>query len=222
MNRIGRFLVACVLQFAGWGAAFAQTADVGLVNQVMGEVTYTTSGSGGGKAQAYMKMRAGDRFTLPAGTQLKVIYFQNGRMETWRGPSSFTAGTASSSPVSGTVFQVASLPVAVPRSIAKVPDMVQMSKLGGIQVRGTRKYFASLDRDEQAQVATAWETYHKLRQQLPPDDITAEQYLLPVLQGFVLYDDVKVVLDTLLRKQPGNQEGQELAEWVKGRIKQAN
>ena len=221
MKMFLRVLVACVLALAGQGIAMAQSADVGLVNQVSGEVSYS-SGSGGGKAQAYMKMRAGDRFTLSAGAQLKVIYFQNGRMETWRGPSSFTAGATSSSPVSGAVFQVANVPVAVPQSIAKVPELVQMSKLGGIQVRGSRKYFASLDRDEQAQVAAAWENYHKLRQQLPPDDITAEQYLLPVLQGFVLYDDVKVVLETMLRKQPGNQEAKELSEWVNSRLKQAN
>jgi hypothetical protein len=191
---------------------------VGLVNQVLGDVSYASGGGNAGKVQAYMKMRQGDRFTVPDGAQIKLIYFQNGRMETWRGPASFTSGRASNIPISGSVFQVADLPMAVPQKIAKVSELIQMSKLGGIQVRGVRNSFASLDRDEQAEVAAAWETYHKLRQQLPQDDITPEQYLLPVLQGHLLYDDARVVLDTILRKQPANREALELAVWVKERI----
>ena len=221
MNVIGRVLIAFAVLLSTQTAALAQSADVGLVNQVMGEVTYA-SGTGGGKAQAYMKMRQGDRVTVPAGAQVKLIYFANGRLETWRGPSSFTAGAAGSSPITGTVFQIVSVPTLVPQSIAKMPELVQMSKLGGIQVRGARKYFASLDADEQAQVAAAWENYHNLRKLLPPEDITSEQYLLPILQRHLLYDDVKVVLDSLLRKQPENAEAKQLAAWVRARAQQAN
>src|SRR5476649_1679158 len=96
MNMLKRILVACALLLWSQGAALAQAADVGLVNQVLGDVSYASGGGNAGKVQAYMKMRQGDRFTVPDGAQIKLIYFQNGRMETWRGPASFTSGRASS------------------------------------------------------------------------------------------------------------------------------
>src|SRR5689334_10491353 len=84
--------------------AFAQ-ADVGLINQLSGDVSYT-SGAGKAQAKAYMKIREGDRFTLPAGAQMRVVYFKNGRQESFSGPASFTAGGEQSSVQSGAQPQV--------------------------------------------------------------------------------------------------------------------
>src|SRR4051794_16890209 len=89
-------ILKTLIQTAGLAAllaaanAFAQ-ADVGLINQMSGDVSYT-SGAGKAQAKAYMKIREGDRFTLPAGAQMRVVYFKNGRQESYSGPASFTAG----------------------------------------------------------------------------------------------------------------------------------
>jgi hypothetical protein len=213
-------LLACALVLSAHGVGFAQVAkDVGLVQQVSGEVIYA-SPSGTGKAQAFMKMRQGDRFAVPPGAQIQVIYFQNGRQETWRGASVFKAAVENSETVSGTVYEVANLPVAVPQKIQRIPELIQMAKLGGIQVRGTTpKQNASLE--QQSEVAAARATYAKLRQQLPQEDITPELYLFTVLQDYLLYDDMKVVVDEMLRKQPGSREAQQLAEWVSTRVQPA-
>jgi hypothetical protein len=217
MKTMRRVLGVCALYLVAHGAGFAQAvADAGLVQQVNGEVAYASS-SGTGKAQPFMKMRQGDRFTVPPGAQIQVVYFQNGRQESWRGPASFKAAVEYSEAVSGTVYEVAHLPVAVPQRIQRIPELIQMAKLGGIQVRGaTPKQQASLE--QQSEVAAARVTYAKLRQQLPQDDITPELYLFTVLQDYLLYDDMKVVVDEMLRRQPASAEAQQLAEWVRGRI----
>ena len=61
-------------------------------------------------------------------------------------------------------------------------------------------------------------THTRLRQRLPQDNITSERYLLTVLHDFLLYDDMNALVEEMLCKQPGNREGQELAEWVRVRI----
>ena len=216
MGMIRGALFAVVLLLASGGSAYAQGADVGLINQVAGDVSYTSS-SGAGKVQAFMKMRQGDRFNLAAGAQLKVVYFQTGRQETWRGPAGFRSGAEHSEVLAGAVYEVANLPLGVPQKIQRIPELLQMAKLGGIQVRGTTpKQRASLE--QQAEVAAARATYAQLRQQAPQDDITPEMYLFTVLQDYLLYDDMKSVADEMLRRQPGNQEAQQLAEWARARI----
>src|SRR3954468_23173633 len=103
-----------ILKTLGLAALFATAqayaqADVGLINHLAGDVSYM---SAGGKAQAkpYMKVREGDRFTLPAGAQLRVVYFKAGRQETFAGPASFTAGAEQSPVQSGGQPQVTMLP----------------------------------------------------------------------------------------------------------------
>jgi len=216
MGAIRRALYLCVLLLGGSGVGHAQGADVGLISQVAGDVSYA-SASGAGKVQAYMKIRSGDRFTLADGAQLKVVYFKNGRQETWRGPAGFRSGPENSEPLAGAVYEVANLPIGVPQKIQRIPELLQMAKLGGIQVRGTTpKQRASLE--QQAEVAVARSTYAQLRQQVPRDDITPELYLYTVLQEYLLYDEMKTVVDEMLRKQPDNQEAQQLAEWTRARI----
>ena len=46
------------------------------------------------------------------------------------------------------------------------------------------------------------------------DDITPEMYLYTVLQDYMLYDDMKAVVQTMQGKQPNSQEVKELAAWV--------
>jgi len=217
MGAIRSALLVALLSFGNCcGLAYAQGSDVGLINLVAGDVSYVSS-SGAGKAQSYMKIRQGDRYTLAAGALLKIVYFRNGRQETWRGPAGFRSGSEQSEALAGAVYEVGHLPAGVPQKIQRIPELLQMAKLGGIQVRGTTpKQRASLE--QQSEVAAARTTYAQLRQQLAQDDITPELYLFTVLQDYLLYDDMKTVADEMLRKQPANQEAQQLAEWARLRV----
>lgn len=199
------------------GGAQAQSLDVGLVNMLAGEVSYASEGAAAAKVQSFMKVRQGDRFTVPAGGAVRVVYFQGGRQETWKGPASFKAGARQGE--GGTPTEVTVLPASVPQKIAQVPELIQIAKLGrsgGVAVRGAAKA-PRLSAEQQAEVKAAKDTYGKLRSQLGADDITPELYLYSVLQDYLLYDDMRPVVDEMSKRQPNSTEVQELAAWVKSR-----
>ena len=138
MNALKSMFVALLFS-AAVSTAQAQTADVGLVNMLNGDVSYVSDGAAAAKAKPFMKVRQGDRFTLPAGAQVRVVYFQGGRQETWKGPASFRAGAQSGEQGSGANPEVSTLPSGVPQKIAQVPELMQIAKLGrsgGVAVRG--------------------------------------------------------------------------------------
>lgn len=200
-------------------AAQAQSVDVGLVNLLSGDVAYASDGAAGGKATPFMKVRQGDRFTVPAGAQVRVVYFQGGRQETWKGPAAFKAGAQAGEASNGKPSDVTTLPSTVPQRIAQVPELIQIAKLGrsgGVAVRGAGRP-PKLTAEQQSEVKSAREIYGKLRSQSSADDITPELYLYSVLQDFLLYDDMKPVVDEMTKRQPTNAEVQELAAWVKSR-----
>lgn len=198
------------------GFAAAQGADVGLVNMLNGDVNYQSEGAQAAKARSFMKVRQGDRFTVPAGAQIRVVYFQGGRQETWKGPVAFKAGEKASD--GGQPAEVATLPSSVPQKIAQVPELIQIAKLGrsgGVAVRGGKA--PKLTGEQQAEVASAKDTYKKMRASSTADDITPELYLYSVLQDFLLYDDMKPVVEEMAKRQPGNADVSELVSWVKSK-----
>jgi len=201
-------------------AAGAQSSDVGLVNQLSGDVNYAGRDGSEASAQAYMKVRQGDRFTLPAGAQLRLVYFNGSRQETWKGPASFKAGTQQSEALSGQAAETTQLPSGVAQKIALVPNLVQIAKLGrsgGIAVRGGGKP-GRLSSEQQAEVSQAKAAYAQMRRQASEDDITPELYFYSVLQDHLLYGEMKTVTDEMLKRQPNNSEAQDLAAYVQSRI----
>lgn len=200
-------------------AAGAQSSDVGLINQLSGEVSYAGQGGAESNVKAFMKVRQGDRFTLPAGAQLRLVYFGGSRQETWKGPASFKAGTEQSEALSGQAAEATRLPSGVAQKIAQVPNLVQIAKLGragGIAVRGGGK--TRVSSEQQAEVSQAKVVYTQMRLKASADDITPELYFYSVLQDHLLYDEMKTVTEEMLKRQPDNAEAQDLAAYVKTRI----
>ena len=197
------------------GTALA-AGDVGLINQMAGEVSYT-SGGATAKAQAFMKVREGDRFSVPSGAQLRIVYFQGGRQESFAGPASFTAGAQQSSVQSGGQPQVSVLPSGVPQKISQTPELIQIAKLGrsgGVAVRGAGRE-QRLTPQQQAEVRQARDTYQQLRSNASADDITPELFLYSVLQDHLLYSDMKPVVEEMVRRQPNNPDVADLMAYVK-------
>lgn len=196
-------------------SAFA-AEDVGLINQLSGDVSYTSGGSTA-KTKAFMKVREGDRFSIPAGALLRIVYFQGGRQETYSGPVSLTAGTQASRQQSGAQPQVTTLPAGVPQKIAQTPELIQIARLGrsgGVAVRGGG-YPPKLTPQQQAEVRQARQTYDQLRKTATADDINPELYLYAVLQDHLLYDDMKQVVSEMQKRQPANPDVAVMAEYVK-------
>jgi hypothetical protein len=201
-------------------SAFASASeDVGLINQLSGDVTYASGGSPA-KAKPYMKVRQGDRFNVPASATVRLVYFQGGRQETYTGPASFIAGTQASQQQTGQAAQIASLPAGVPQKIAQTPELIQIAKLGrsgGVAVRGAQRE-QRLSPQQQAEVRQARQTYDQLRKSASADDITPELYLYSVLQDHLLYSDMKTVVAEMQKRQPSNADVQVMAEYVKVKL----
>ncbi|HZQ74580.1 MAG TPA: hypothetical protein VFB08_16810 [Burkholderiales bacterium] len=193
-------------------AAFAQ-ADIGLVNLVSGNVTLTPQAGGAAPVKAFIKVREGDRIDVPAGAQVRVVYFEGARQERWQGPASFRASRLQSSAISGKPAEIAALPASVPLRIARVPELMQNAKLGGIQVRSAQ----AVKPVQEHAVEEARSTYQRLRKELPADDITPELFLYSALNEYQLYEDMAPVVDEMLRKQPESDEVKSLASWLKSR-----
>jgi hypothetical protein len=196
-------------------SAFA-AEDVGLINQLNGDVSYTSGGSSA-KAKPFMKVREGDKFTVPAGAQLRIVYFQGGRQESYAGPAALTAGAQASTQQSGAQPQVTSLPAGVPQKIAQTPELVQIARLGrsgGVAVRGAQQE-QRLTPQALAEVRQARQTYEQLRKSAAANDIVPEQYLYAVLQDHLLYEDMKSVVAEMQKRQPSNPDVAVMAEYVK-------
>ena len=207
--------VAALLSAA---ATVAMASDVGLVNQLTGDVKYSSGGSTA-SAKAYMKIREGDRFSVPPGGQLRIVYFQGGRQETFAGPAALTAGKQQSTVQNGVQPQVTTLPSGVPQKIAQTPELIQIARLGrsgGVAVRGVGAE-RRLTPQQQAEVKQAKVTYEQLRKSAAADDITPELYLYSVLQDHLLYTDMQQVVVEMQKRQPSNPDVAVMAEYVKVR-----
>jgi len=200
---------------AVFGAAIAAD-DVGVVNLLSGDVSYA-SGKSTSTANAYMKVREGDKFTLPAGAQLRIAYFKGGRQESFTGPATLTTGADKSTQQSGAQPQVSTLPSGVPQKIAMTADNLQIARLGrsgGVAVRGVERE-AKLTPQQQTEVRQARQTYEQLRKAAPANDINPELYLYAVLQDYLLYNDMKVVVAEMQKRQPSNPDVAAMVEYVK-------
>ena len=194
------------------GATWA-TADVGLVNQLQGEVSFQ-GGSAISRASPFMKVREGDRFTVAAGAVLRVVYFDGGRQETWKGPAVFTAGLKQGEVVSGSA-EVSQVPGGVPAKLAQTAEVIQIARLGragGVTVRGAKTQ--QLSSNQAAEIARARKTYEAWRATAAADDITPELYLYTVLDSHMMYEDMKVVVKAMQARLPNSPEVRELAAWV--------
>jgi hypothetical protein len=202
-----------------WAAAVAASDDVGLVNHLAGDATFVSGKAKPAKATAYMKVREGDRFTLAKGTQLRLVYFQGGRQESYTGPGRFTAGKQESAVQSGSKPQLATLPSGVSQRIAQTPELMQIAKLGragGVAVRtGARPQ--PLSAEQEAEIKDARATYQRLRETFPADDITPELYLFTVLEDHRQYEDMKPVAAEMQRRQPKNADVKAMVEYVEAK-----
>lgn len=201
------------------GATFAQGASVGLVNLVSGKVTYSPVGGAVAKElTGFWRLAEGDRVDLAAGAQVRVAFLEANRQERWVGPASFRVRKDGGEPISGKAAETATLPGGVQQRIARIPDLVQLAKLGGIQVRGKITPAQQASLEQQMAVREARATYERMRKDAAADDIAPEMYLYSALHEYLLYEDMKAVAQEMLRRQPGNGDVKALAEWLRTRV----
>jgi hypothetical protein len=199
--------------------------DVGLITKLSGNITYWNEDyQKPAKAQSFMKIRRGDRFKVPAGALVQFVYFLGGRQETWKGPIAFRIGDSESHPEKEKGVQaqpkVVILPAGTTQGMRRIPVLLRRAgfyRPGAEQIRGgveVSPAAIALTAEEQAEIASAKETYRALRKQAGSGDITPELYLLGILTDYEQYGDMEEVIEEALKREPDNDILKGLRKWV--------
>lgn len=209
----GAALAATVLLAAGAVSAQEAAGDVALVNALQGEVSYQGKEGQSRKAQPYMRLRHGDKVILAsAASSIRISYTTANRQESWVGPGSFVATSAGGELLKGSKPQVVQLPAAVPQKLARVSELMNTSRVGGLVVRSIKTPTAA-SKDE---VVEAMTVYESMRASAAPDDVTPELFLYSVFQEHGMTDDLKIIARDMLARQPNNPDIQQLAKVALG------
>lgn len=192
------------------GITLAQDAggDVGLVNSLQGDVSYQGKEGPARKAQPYMRLRHGDKVTVAAGGAIRISYTTANRQESWTGPSSFVATSGGGELLKGSKPEIVQLPSAVPQKLARVSELMNTSRVGGLVVRSVKAQSAS----SKEEVAEAVAAYESMRAKAAPSDVTPELFLYSVFQENGMVDDLKIVAKEMMSRQPDNPEIRQLAQ----------
>lgn len=201
--------------------------DVGLVTQLSGDATYWNEGyqKAPEKAQAFMRIRRGDHFRITGGVIIRLVYFQNGRQETWKGPAAFVVEDTKSQAEGekGVEVQpeVVTLPAGTSEGMRRIPVLLRRARLsrsGAMLIRGEGEKSQKAitpTKEERTEIAMARESYQNLRKQTRPDDITPELNFLAILADYEQFDEMEKVIKDALKIQPNNETLRELEEWVR-------
>ncbi len=201
-----KLLLILVLSVSG--AALA--AEVALVMAVQGRVTRQAEMAV--PIEAFVKLKAGDRVDLRDGARLELVYFENGRRETWAGTGSILLevreGKASGLPPA----EVKTLPMVLARQIARTPTLDAQGRGGVTRLRSVPTKDA---------VQKLEETYQELRVKAERDDIAPEVYLLSGLFEMRELERVEKLVGTLQRDWPAHPEAKILASLYRKAVKNA-
>ena len=203
-----KLVVTFVAALVGGVASAQDAGDVGLVNSLQGDVSYQGKEGPARKAQPYMRLRHGDKVTLAAGGAIKISYTTANRQESWTGPSSFVATSSGGELLKGSKPEIVQLPSAVPQKLARVSELMNTSRVGGLVVRSVKAQSAS----SKEEVAEAVAAYESMRAKAAPSDVTPELFLYSVFQENGMVDDLKIDATEMMSRQPDNPEIRQLAQ----------
>ena len=197
LQNFRRLVAVAVIAFPMSGTAADKEA--GMITQAQGSATYTTGQDKDKPVVAFMKLRVGDKLTLSKDAKLQLVYFDNGRQETWTGAAKVVIGTSESQASdAANPPQVKKLPAIVLQQLSRAPGVVSdlKSRSGMILVRSL----------PMVELRKLDENYTALRKEAAEDDVTPELYMLAGLHELKLYRDMKPVLEEMRRRQPNNPE----------------
>lgn len=222
-----------LLMLASISLAQKLPPDVGLVTKVSEGVTYWNDDfrKDPARAQAFMKFRRGDLFKVPEGALIQLLYFANGRQETWRGPVTFKSGEETGAalaeekvqvqpevqflPVKGVNREVGA-PIPFPRSAIRYSGGIPTMALSQDPIISSLD-LSCLSEKDQREIQEAGRIYRRLKKQRTADDVGPELLLLGVLADHRHYQGMEKVVDLMLAKQPGNATLLELKAWVRSK-----
>ncbi len=171
-------------------------AEVAMVMSVRGKVMRLVEPAPV-PVESFVKLKDGDRLSLEKDSRLQVLYFDNGRQETWSGPGRLEL-TAREGKASGlSAPEVKSLPMVMAKQMARTPALDSQGRGGVTRLRSVPSTDA---------LARLEDSYQNLRSRAPPDDLGPEAYLLSGLFEMRELDRVERVLGDLHQERPKNPE----------------
>lgn len=185
--------------------------EVALVMLVQGKVTRLAEAAPV-PVEAFVKLKEGDRLDLENNSRLQVVYFENGRRETWSGPGrlemALREGKASGLPAA----EVKQLPLVMARQLARTPTLDSQGRGGVTRVRSVPSQDALLKLED---------TYQDLKRRAEPNDLGPAMYLLSGLFDLRELDRVERVLGDLQQDGPKNPEAALLISLYRKSVKNA-
>lgn len=163
------FLALLSAHVLGVGNLIAGERDVAMITAVSGTVCTDS-----GKQECllpFVGLKMGAVLTLGAQTQIKLLFYFDGKEEVWAGPGRLRVSTGGASSESALNLQNNLLPVRVARQMAKTP----LDTESGLVLARTRA-IATPDAIEKLN-----DEYERLRIQAPIDDLNPEIFLLASL-----------------------------------------
>lgn len=223
-------LAANLFLFGAAASAALSLPDVGMVTMLAGEVSYTDGQGQKGSASAFMKIRSGDHFALADGSSIQLVFFADGRKETWQGPLVVNIGergAAAEGSGAAASPEIQAMPEPVANEVRRVASLIDSTRLqrsGSITVRGKsqeqQKPVESmpLNSSENQVIEKARARYQAMLKETSDRDITAELYFFSILADYDQFDQMKELIEIMRRKQPGNSQIDLLAEWLNEQI----
>lgn len=182
------------LVLLGVGQAWA--AEVALVLLAQGKVTRLAEGTSV-PVEAFVKLKERDRLSLEKNGRLQLVYFENGRQETWSGPGHLELTTREGKPGGLPPPEVKSLPLVMARQLARTPALDSQGRGGVTRLRSVGSPDAMTNLEN---------AYEDMRSRAAPDDLGPQAYLLSGLFEMRELERVERVLGDLQQDRPGNPE----------------
>lgn len=195
------FLTFLLAAFPAWAQS---TGYVGLIDALKGEVSAKAANGASFKPAAFSRVRSGDEFTVPAGAEMQVVFFESRKRDRWQGPARFRIGAGGSEAIVG---QAAATDVKGAPSRVALSAAGNVQRIGGLTLRGGPGKVP-----DDAAIVQAEADYAAWVAGADPQDILPELYMVGFLQE--RRDTALLVpyVKTMLRKQPGNPDVKALAE----------
>ena len=172
--------------------AFAQQGAI--VTVLQGAVTVEQETPVPRPAAVLIKLRAGDKLQLARDATVQLVYFDNGRQETWRGAARLEVGAGESTASGGTPEpEVKQLPQMLVRQLVKTPTADSSGRVGAVRLR----HIIAPDAEEKLE-----KNYAELRAQTEAADRTPELYLLAGLFELKRYERIEALLGDWEKEAP--------------------
>lgn len=172
-------------------SSWALSMDVCMVTSVQGSVMIAIEKETSKPLVAFSKLHQGEKLTLSQNARMQVVYFENGRQETWNGKGVVEIGSQESN--SALKPEVKILPPLLAKQLVRTPASNVQGRAGMIVMRSisTPEKIKSID-----------DNYADLRKQTEPGEISPELYLLSALFEVKEFERIKSFLSALDKTYP--------------------